>query len=79
MDCGLRKSFFKNTLDVSVQVNDVFASKKEKYLVYGPMVTFNKRGDSDSRQVRLRLAYRFNSVRSKYKGTGAAAGEMGRL
>lgn len=79
MDCGIRKSFFKNTLDVSIQVNDVFASKKEKYLIYGQRVIFNKWADNDSRQVRFRLAYRFNSSPSKYKGTGAANDELRRL
>lgn len=79
VDCGLRKAFLKGALDVSLQANDVFASKRNSFINYGEIMNFDKWNYNDSRQVRLRVAYRFNATRSKYKGTGAGADEKARL
>lgn len=79
MDMGIRKSFFKNTLDVNVQATDIFATQRDKSIMYGDIMVYNKWNYQDSRQVRLMVTYRFNASRSKYKGTGAASDEMRRL
>lgn len=79
VDCGIRKGFLNGALDVSLQANDIFASMKDSFIDYGQIVTFDKCNYDDNRQVRLRVAYRFNTSRSKYRGTGAGLDEQGRL
>lgn len=79
MDMGIRKSFLNNTLDVNVQATDLFGTQREKSIMYGDIMTYDKWKYQDSRQVRVMLTYRFNASRSKYKGTGAASEEMRRL
>lgn len=79
MDMGVRKSFFKNTLDVNVQATDLFATQRDKSTMYGDIMKYNKWNYQDSRQIRLMVTYRFNASRSKYKGTGAADEEIRRL
>lgn len=79
MDMGIRKSFFKNTLDINVQATDLFATQRDKRIMFGDIMTYNKWNYQDTRQVRVMVTYRFNASRSKYKGTGAAGEEMRRL
>ena len=79
VDCGLRKAFLGGTLNVSLQANDIFASMMNSFINYGEIMTFDKWNYNDSRQVRLRVSYRFNASRSKYKGTGAGEDEKARL
>lgn len=79
VDLGLRKIFLNNALEVSLQATDIFASMKDNFITYGQIVTFDKWNYADSRQVKLRISYYFNSARSKYKGTGAANDEQRRL
>ena len=40
---------------------------------------FVQKSESDSRRFEVTLRYRFNTVRSKYKGQGAAGDELKRL
>lgn len=79
VDCGLRKAFLGGALNVSLQANDIFASMRNSFINYGEIMTFDKWNYNDSRQVRLRVSYRFNASRSKYKGTGAGEDEKARL
>ena len=79
VDCGLRKAFLGGALNVSLQANDIFASMRNSFINYGEIMTFDKWNYNDSRQVRLRVSYRFNASRSKYKGTGAGMDEKARL
>lgn len=52
---------------------------RNSFINYGEIMTFDKWNYNDSRQVRLRVSYRFNASRSKYKGTGAGEDEKARL
>lgn len=79
VDCGLRKAFLGGALNVSLQANDIFASMRNSFINNGEIMTFDKWNYNDSRQVRLRVSYRFNASRSKYKGTGAGEDEKARL
>ena len=79
VDCGLRKAFLGGALNVTLQANDIFASMRNSFINYGEIMTFDKWTYNDSRQVRLRVSYRFNASRSKYKGTGAGEDEKARL
>ena len=79
VDCGLRKAFLGGALNVSLQANDIFASMRNSFINYGEIMTFDKWNYNDSRQVRLRVSYRFNASRSKYKGTGAGEDEKARI
>lgn len=46
---------------------------------YGTSMLLDKWNYSDSQAVKLTISYRFNSVNSKYKGTGAGNAEKSRL
>ena len=66
-------------MNVNLRVNDIFASQRSSYIIYGDCMQFGKWNYSDTRNVRLTVSYKFNSTRSKYRGTGAANEELNRL
>ena len=78
-DVSVVKSFLKDQLRVSMDVKDIFASRRNSFTMYGTSIVFDKWNYSDSRMLRLTVSYRFNTTRSKYRGTGAANDELERL
>lgn len=79
VNIGLNKTFLNDRLSVNLRANDVFASRRSSYIIYGDHVEFDKWNYSDTRNIRLTVSYKFNSTRSKYRGTGAANEELNRL
>jgi len=79
LNLGVRKSFLKHRLTVSLRGNDLL----DTYRYRGYAVTKVSRSDYntvyDMRKVMLSATFRFNATRSKYKGTGVANEEMKRL
>lgn len=78
-DVSVVKSFLKDRLTVNLDVKDIFASRRNSATIYGTAMVFDKWNYSDSRMLRLHISYRFNTTRSKYRGTGAANDELNRL
>lgn len=76
---SLNKTFMDERLTLFLRVNDVFASQRSSFIIYGDHMTFDKWNYSDTRNVRFTVRYKFNTTRSKYRGTGAANDEMNRL
>ncbi len=79
VDIGVRKSFFKGALDVSLQCWDVFRSSKNRMTIYSEHVEYYRWGYKDNRSVRLTLTYHFNKYRNRYKGVNSAESEMRRM
>lgn len=79
VNVSLNKTFLDDRLNVNFHVNDIFASRRSSYIIYGEHMQFDKWNYSDTRNVRLTVSYKFNSTRSKYRGKGAANEELNRL
>jgi hypothetical protein len=81
MDIGIGKSFFKDkSFEVKLECSDVFDSFESDAKIYGERSVFHEKASwRDTRQVKLTLRYKFNTDKSKYKGTGAGQAEKERL
>ncbi len=81
MDIGIGKSFLKDqSLEVKLECSDVFDSFESDTKVYGESSVFHEKASwRDTRRVKLTLRYKFNTDKSKYKGTGAGQAEKERL
>ena len=78
-DLSLYKSFLKDKLSLSFYVVDLFKTgKTDLTMFYGTMRETGYHAPA-MRNVNLTVRYKFNVTRSKYKGTGAGAGQKGRL
>lgn len=73
------KSFMKGMLYFNLYVNDIFNSNREKWAMRTAAVEINKSCNNYTRSITLQVTYRFNSMRSKYKGKGAGNSENDRL
>ncbi len=79
IDTSIYKSFFGGKLDVNLVVNDIFDLYKHKPNLYNRTLLIHQENIMDSRSIQLTLQYKFNSSRSKYKGTGAGQAEKNRF
>lgn len=79
INMSVNKTFLNDQLSINLRVNDIFASQRNSYLIYGDKVILDKWNYSDSRSFRVSVRYRFNTTRSKYRGSGAANEELKRL
>lgn len=64
---------------VDVLFNDVFRSYKEIYSTISPACSFHTSQYYDTQNIQINVRYRFNTVRSKYKGIDAATEELNRM
>lgn len=76
---SVSKDFFDKSLNVKLSVNDLFNKWINHFTLYSNQMEFRKTEFDDMRYVCLYLRYRFNTTRSKYKGSGAGNDEKGRL
>jgi hypothetical protein len=79
LNLTLYKGFFKDKLSFNLQAFDIFKTSKLRFNMYTQHMEYYKDDYQYSQGVRLTISYKFNSVRSKYKGTGAGNDEKGRL
>mgnify|MGYP002678999416 CR=1 FL=1 len=78
-DFQLYKSFLKDKLSLSLNVNDIFNTKRQKTDgIYGN-VRFQQQKWEDTRSVQLRLTYRFNQAKKQYRGENSAQEAVGRM
>lgn len=79
VDLMLKKTFFNGNFSVSIYANDIFDGSASKSAMYsGDIITkiYNK---AEQRNVRITLRYKFNTARSKYRGTGSGNEEKKRM
>lgn len=79
LDINLTKSFLKDRLALRIGGTDLFHTQKEGGIGYTESMETQYIGTYDSRQFVLTVTYKFNTSRSKYKGTGAGQAEKRRL
>lgn len=76
---GIAKSFFKDHLSITVKGHDLFKGNKVGNLLYDSQMEMYQLNRYDSQEFELTVRYKFNSAKSKYKGTGAGEEEINRL
>lgn len=64
---------------VSVLLNDITRSYKQSYSAISPACVFHTSQYMDTQNIQINIRYRFNTTRSKYKGSSAAAEELNRM
>lgn len=75
----VEKSFLKDALSVEIGVADIFYKKRNDISLSTETGYLDIHKKSDSREFSLTVKYKFNSAKSKYKGTGAGNDEKERL
>lgn len=78
-DFQLYKSFLKDRLSLSLNVNDIFNTKRQKTDGTYGNVRFQQQKWEDIRSVQLRLTYRFNQAKKQYRGENSAQEAVGRM
>ena len=78
VDVSVSKSFLKDALTVELRGHDLLQAKDD-YFTQTNVFSILQYNIRDTRKVSLTVRYRFNSARSKYKGTGAGNLQKSRL
>ena len=78
-DFQLYKSFLKDRLSLSLNVNDIFNTRRQKTDGTYGNVRFQQQKWEDTRSVQLRLTYRFNQAKKQYRGENSAQEAVGRM
>ena len=78
VDVSVRKSFLNDALSVELRGHDLLQAKDDVFTQTNvfSILQYNTR---DTRKASLTIRYRFNSTRSKYKGTGAGEQQKSRM
>ena len=79
LDVSLVKTFFDDRLSIKLAGEDLLDRLRDGNLVYNHQVQLWQGNYYDRRRFVLTLRYKFNTTRSKYKGTGAGNDEKSRL
>lgn len=78
-DLMIRKSFSDDNLIVAIYANDVFDKSQARTTIYSNDISTALYNKSEQRNIRLTIRYKFNTARSKYRGTGAGKTEKSRM
>ena len=78
-DVSLYKSLLKDKLTLSLYVVDLFKTDKNSVVTYYGTMRESIYEPKTVRKINLTVRYKFNVGHSKYKGTGAGAGQKSRL
>lgn len=79
IDLRIKKSFFKDALNLEFRANDILKSSGDEIIMYSNTYKINQANRRDSREFIFTLRYNFNNAKSKYKGTGAGEAQKSRM
>ena len=79
LDVSISKSFLKDDLTLEIKGNDLLYKCWDADLLYNQKMELLQVSKRGTRDLQLILRYKFNTTRSKYKGTGAGNAELNRL
>lgn len=79
LDVSISKSFLKEALTLEIKGNDLLYKCWDADLLYNQKMELLQVSKRGTRDLQLTLRYKFNTTRSKYKGTGAGNAELNRL
>jgi hypothetical protein len=79
-NASLYRAFLNRNLTFLLQANDLLNTYENRILQYsGHLRTINMNGKSSLRNISLTVQYKFNTTRSKYRGTGAGEAQKNRF
>ena len=79
VNVGITKSFLNEQLRVELRGHDIFHGMGHAAFMYNTQMQLTDRSTFNSQRVELTARYRFNSARSRFRGTGAAQNQINRL
>ena len=79
LDVSIVKTFFNDRLSIKLAGEDLLDRRRDGNLIYNHQVKLWQGNYYDRRQFVATIRYKFNTTRSKYKGTGAGNDEKNRL
>lgn len=80
MDMALQKSLLNDKLNIRLDATNLFNSYKRDFIMYvSDMQTMHMTEDPNNCTVKLTVRYKFNTTKSKYKGTGAGDSQKNRM
>lgn len=79
VDLMIRKSFLDGNLVVAIYAEDLFDGSVARTTMYSGNIVTKLYNRAEQRNIRFTLRYKFNSARSKYRGTGAGEVEKDRM
>ena len=79
LDVSIVKTFFGDRLSIKLAGEDLLDRSRDGNLVYNHQVKLWQGNYYDRRRFVATIRYKFNTTRSKYKGTGAGNDEKNRL
>ena len=79
LDVSISKSFLKDALTLEIKGNDLLYKCWDADLLYNQKMELLQVSKRSTRDLQFTLRYKFNTTRSKYKGTGAGNAELNRL
>ena len=75
----IQRSFFNKKMTFHLKINDLFDTNNERIILYNGDIKVDTNNYTESRNVVATLRYKFNTTKSKYKGTGAGIDEKKRF
>ena len=79
VNVSLRKSFLDDALSVELRGNDIFNTNKISYSMYSGDYYLYQKSAWDRQEFAVTVRYKFNTAKSKYKGTGAGDSQKSRM
>lgn len=79
VNLSVRKSFLKDALSVELKGTDLLDTNKDYYHLYSGDYNIYQKNSYDTREVSVTVRYKFNTTKSKYKGTGAGESQKNRM
>lgn len=79
LDMSIRKSFLKDALSIELRGSDLLNQARDYSRSFYNRITWEQNNRYDTREFGITLRYKFNTIKSKYKGKGAANNELKRL
>ena len=79
VNVSLRKSFLNDALSMELRGNDIFKTNRISYSMYSGDYYLYQKSTWDRQEFAVTVRYKFNTAKSKYKGTGAGDSQKSRM
>ena len=79
VNVSVRKSFLNDALSVELRGNDILKTNRMSYSMYSGDYYLYQKSVWDRQEFAVTVRYKFNTAKSKYKGTGAGDSQKSRM
>ena len=79
VNVSVRKSFLNDALSMELRGNDIFKTNRISYSMYSGDYYLYQKSTWDRQEFAVTVRYKFNTAKSKYKGTGAGDSQKSRM